>query len=233
MPRGRRAGLRRPGGLREVVGWELGDATRRWSTDFRCEPAPTCPAGRCEVRGMAWKLTWPGPAGPDALFDSLAAGATGVVGIRRVWRRSAGPRQGSRASSRRGMMRSARQKLHLRVATTLRERFPEVEGSQPDLLAQHFEHGGDLERAVAYWARAGDGTMSRGAYAEAIRVFERGLTLVTRLPDSRQRSRAAAARPGQAGRCARAARPGARLVHRGARHARPPRGGGAPRRAPL
>src|SRR5438128_12276379 len=29
--------------------------------------------------------------------------------------------------------------------------------------------------------------MSRGAYAEAIRVFERGLTLVARLPDSRQR----------------------------------------------
>ena len=84
MPRGRRARLRRPGGLREMVGWELGDATRRWSTDFRCEPAPTCPAGRCEVRGMAWKLTWPGPAGPDALFDSLAAGATGVVGIGRV-----------------------------------------------------------------------------------------------------------------------------------------------------
>src|SRR5205814_6961661 len=131
------------------------------------------------------------------------------------------------------MMRSARQKLHLRVATTLGERFPEVERTQPEILALHFEHGGDLERAVAYWVRAGDGTMRRGAYAEAIRVFERGLTLVTRLPDSRQRSRAAAARPGQAGRCARAARPGARLVHRGARHARPPRGGGAPPRAPL
>ena len=85
------------------------------------------------------------------------------------------------------MMRSARQKLHLRAATTLRERFPEVERSQPDILALHFEHGGDLERAVTYWARAGDGTMSRGAYAEAIRVFERGLTLVARLPDSRSR----------------------------------------------
>src|SRR5207247_2031781 len=79
------------------------------------------------------------------------------------------------------MMRSARQKLHLRTATTLRERFPDVERSQPDLLALHFEHGGDLERAVTYWARAGDGTMSRGAYAEAIRVFERGLRLVARL----------------------------------------------------
>jgi len=85
------------------------------------------------------------------------------------------------------MMRSARQKLHLRTATTLRERFPDVERSQPDLLALHFEHGGDLERAVTYWARAGDGTMSRGAYAEAIRVFERGLRLVARLPDSRPR----------------------------------------------
>ena len=69
MPRGRRVGLRRPGGLREVVGWELGDATRRWSTDFRCEPAPTCPAGRS--RYGAWPGSSPGPrpAGPDALFD--------------------------------------------------------------------------------------------------------------------------------------------------------------------
>src|SRR5437867_3900630 len=73
------------------------------------------------------------------------------------------------------MMRSARQKLHLRVATTLRDRLPEVEGSRPDVLALHFQHGGDLETAVAYWKRAGDGTMVRGAYVEAIRIFERGL----------------------------------------------------------
>src|SRR6266403_661057 len=86
------------------------------------------------------------------------------------------------------MMRSARQKLHLRAATTLRERFPEVERSQPDLLALHFEHGGDPERAVVYWNRAGDRTMVRGAYVEAIRLFERGLALLERLPESRQRT---------------------------------------------
>jgi len=86
------------------------------------------------------------------------------------------------------MIRSARQRLHLRVATTLRERFPEVERNQPDILALHFEHGGDLDTAVAYWNRAGDRTMVRGAYVEAIRLFERGLALLERLPESRQRT---------------------------------------------
>src|SRR5947199_321131 len=86
------------------------------------------------------------------------------------------------------MIRSARQRLHLRVATTLRERFPEVERNQPDILALHFEHGGDLDTAVAYWNRAGDRTMMRGPYVEAIRLFERGLALRDRLPESRQRT---------------------------------------------
>ncbi len=85
------------------------------------------------------------------------------------------------------MMRSARTRLHLRVATTLRERFSEVERSQPEILALHFEQGGDLDTAVAYWKRAGDRTMARGAYVEAIRLFERGLVLLRRLPASRQR----------------------------------------------
>src|SRR5205809_5024962 len=61
MPRGRRVGVRRPGGLREVVGWELGDARRcrRTSGANLRRRAP-----RVVARYGAWRGSSPGPALP-------------------------------------------------------------------------------------------------------------------------------------------------------------------------
>jgi TOMM system kinase/cyclase fusion protein len=87
------------------------------------------------------------------------------------------------------MLRSARQHLHGRVANTLRQRFPELERQRPELLALHYESGDEPELAVEYWKHAGDRTMARGAYAESLRHFERGLGLVGRLPESPERLR--------------------------------------------
>jgi TOMM system kinase/cyclase fusion protein len=85
------------------------------------------------------------------------------------------------------MVRPIRQSLHRRVAVVLRQRFPEVEHAQPEVLAHHFERGGQIERAVEYWKRAGDRTMARGAYAESIQHFEHGLALLDRLPEASKR----------------------------------------------
>ena len=85
------------------------------------------------------------------------------------------------------MVRPIRQSLHRRVAVVLRQRFPEVERAQPEILAHHFERGGQIEKAVEYWKRAGDRTMARGAYAESVQHFEHGLALLERLPDASKR----------------------------------------------
>src|SRR5438552_2649192 len=63
------------------------------------------------------------------------------------------------------MTRPVRRKRHLRVATVLRARIPEVGRELRDLLAQHFELGGDAATAIDYWTLAGERTMSEAAYA--------------------------------------------------------------------
>jgi predicted ATPase len=87
------------------------------------------------------------------------------------------------------MMRSTRQLLHQRVADTLRERFPEVERTQPEVLARHFEDGGRLDSAAECWGEAGTLTLARGTYVESIRHFQQGLDLVRKLPPTLQTRR--------------------------------------------
>ena len=86
------------------------------------------------------------------------------------------------------MTRPKRRELHLRIARSLRERFPDVEQDRPEILAQHYERGGDLETGVHYWKGAGDRTMARGAYVESISIFEHGVALLRDLPASRART---------------------------------------------
>lgn len=70
--------------------------------------------------------------------------------------------------------------LHAQVAGTLERAFPEVAAERPELLAQHFEHGGLVEPALDYWKRSGDRTMAAGAYAESVNHFQRGVRLLER-----------------------------------------------------
>jgi len=82
------------------------------------------------------------------------------------------------------MTRTRRRSLHARVASTLRQRFPDVEQNQPELLAQHFERGGETETAAEYWRRAAVRALAGATYAEAIQQAERGLALLDTLPAS-------------------------------------------------
>ncbi|HLY37790.1 MAG TPA: TOMM system kinase/cyclase fusion protein, partial [Candidatus Binatia bacterium] len=81
------------------------------------------------------------------------------------------------------MTRITRQTIHGRIAAVLRQRFPEVERDQPETIALHFERGGNVESAVAYWTRAGYQAMSRAAYVESIHHLERALKLMESIPD--------------------------------------------------
>jgi tetratricopeptide (TPR) repeat protein len=71
----------------------------------------------------------------------------------------------------------------------LEQRFPEVAESQPELVARHYTAGGSVERAIAYWLRAGERARLRYATQEVIAHLERGVQMARALPDSPERSR--------------------------------------------
>jgi class 3 adenylate cyclase/predicted ATPase/DNA polymerase III delta prime subunit len=87
------------------------------------------------------------------------------------------------------LLRGKRQELHRRVAQVLEEEWPETAEAQPELLAQHCAQAGLVERAINYYARAGERAVARSAMAEAIAQLTRGLELLKRLPDAAPRWR--------------------------------------------
>jgi predicted ATPase len=81
------------------------------------------------------------------------------------------------------LLRSARRSFHARIADVLEERFPERVEHEPELLAQHLTGAGRTVEAIHYWQRAGERALRAWATEEAATHFERGLGLVTSLPD--------------------------------------------------
>jgi class 3 adenylate cyclase/tetratricopeptide (TPR) repeat protein len=83
--------------------------------------------------------------------------------------------------------RGRRQELHARVAAVLEERFADLVERQPELLAHHLTAGGDTERAVDQWLKAGQHAASRLAHVEALGHLDRGLDVLRSLPASAAR----------------------------------------------
>src|SRR3984893_3111432 len=87
------------------------------------------------------------------------------------------------------LLRGPRQALHARIAQALAERFPTLAETQPEILAHHCTEAGLLEKAGAYWCRAGRQSEAKAALVEAISQLRRGLRLVADLPNTRERQR--------------------------------------------
>jgi predicted ATPase/DNA-binding response OmpR family regulator/class 3 adenylate cyclase len=87
------------------------------------------------------------------------------------------------------LLRSKRRELHARIAAVLEAAFPEIVDQQPQLLAQHCAEAGSIEQAVIYWGKAGRQSAARSAMIEAEAQLRRGLLLISKLPDSRERKR--------------------------------------------
>jgi predicted ATPase len=81
------------------------------------------------------------------------------------------------------LLKSRCRQLHGRIAQVLEDRLPETAATQPELLAHHFTEARQIERATAYWLKAGERSAARSAYLEAIRHLEQGLEALTSLPD--------------------------------------------------
>jgi class 3 adenylate cyclase/predicted ATPase len=79
------------------------------------------------------------------------------------------------------LLRGRRQELHARIATVLEEQFRETCEMHPDLLAHHCTEAGFVEKAVVYWGKAGQQSISRSALTEAVAQLRQGLDQISRL----------------------------------------------------
>ena len=53
------------------------------------------------------------------------------------------------------LLREPRRALHARIAEILENQFAEIAENQPELLARHITEAGLIEKAAAFWAKAG------------------------------------------------------------------------------
>jgi predicted ATPase len=87
------------------------------------------------------------------------------------------------------LLRNARQQLHAQIAEALEAQSPQLMDTQPELFARHYAEAGLVEKSVACWGKAGHGSASRSAMAEAAAQFQKGLDQLARLPDTPERQR--------------------------------------------
>lgn len=81
------------------------------------------------------------------------------------------------------LLRSRRQLLHKHIGDVLRDKFPGVAGSEPEVLAFHFTEAGLNEAALEWWRKAGQQALKRSAYTEAIAHLGKAVAIADSLPD--------------------------------------------------
>jgi class 3 adenylate cyclase/predicted ATPase len=80
------------------------------------------------------------------------------------------------------LLRERRRALHARIAETLEGQFAEIADSQPELLARHCTEAGLIDKAAGLWGKAGQRSLGRSAYVEAIEQLTRALAQIATLP---------------------------------------------------
>ena len=85
------------------------------------------------------------------------------------------------------LVKKKRQQFHQKIGNVLEADFPQLVETQPELLAQHFSEAGDVEKGIDYCLKAGERSQERSANTEAITQFKKGLELVEKLDEGRER----------------------------------------------
>jgi len=81
------------------------------------------------------------------------------------------------------LLRSRRQWLNARIATTLESQFPEIAAAQPTLLAQHCAEADLIEKAIDYRLKAAQRAIDHSAMTEAEAQLRKGFDLLARMPE--------------------------------------------------
>ena len=87
------------------------------------------------------------------------------------------------------LLREPRRALHARIADVLENQFTDIAESQPELLARHYTEAGQVEKAAAFWGKAGQRSLARSALVEATEQLRRALDLIATLPGTPARRR--------------------------------------------
>jgi hypothetical protein len=80
------------------------------------------------------------------------------------------------------LLKARRQQLHGKIAKIIEERWPQIEATEPELLAHHYTAAKQPAKAIPLWQQAGNLALKRLAFAEAIAHLNKGLELVISLP---------------------------------------------------
>jgi tetratricopeptide (TPR) repeat protein len=85
------------------------------------------------------------------------------------------------------LLKSRRKELHRLVARTIDEKFADLKGANPEVLARHWSEAGEIESAIAEWERAGKAAEARNAFEEAQTSYREALNLLSSLPGAPSR----------------------------------------------
>src|SRR5690242_7776426 len=66
------------------------------------------------------------------------------------------------------LLKSRRQLLHKHIGDVLRDKFPDIAETEPEVVAYHFTQAGLSGTALEWWRKAGQQALKRSAYSEAI-----------------------------------------------------------------
>lgn len=80
------------------------------------------------------------------------------------------------------LLREPRRALHARIATILESEFIEIGENQPELLARHYTSAELIEKAAAFWGKAGQRSLERSALVEAAEQLGNALAQIAILP---------------------------------------------------
>jgi tetratricopeptide (TPR) repeat protein len=87
------------------------------------------------------------------------------------------------------LLRAKREALHARVAEAYEQRFRDLIDTRPELLAHHLAQAGFAARSIGFWLEAARLSLTRGAAAEAVAQLQRGLVLLSEIPNYENRRR--------------------------------------------
>ena len=81
------------------------------------------------------------------------------------------------------LLKSRRQVLHKHIGDVLRDQFPVIAETEPEVVAYHFTEAGLSEVALEWWRKAGEQALKRSAYSEAIAHLGKAVAIADELPD--------------------------------------------------
>ncbi|WJR80680.1 adenylate/guanylate cyclase domain-containing protein [Bradyrhizobium sp. NP1] len=80
------------------------------------------------------------------------------------------------------LLKSRRQLLHKHIGEVLRDRFPVIAETEPEVVAYHFTEAGLSGVALEWWRKSGQQALKRSAYPEAVAHLGKAVAIADELP---------------------------------------------------